>query len=440
MTLRDDIVRAGLRLLRSSGRYCDQLLRGPEPPTATLERLLAHAARNVPYYRERLSLDGDLLAQFKRLPPLTKDQIRVHFEDLKSEDLGRRRWVTNSSGGSTGRPITLVQDRDAYDWRRATVHYYFRRFLDADDVMDPKVVLWGSERDIFRQRDPKRRLYDWATRTTFLNSFRMSDARMADYVAAIDAARPAYVQGYAGSLYELARFATAKGLGIRPPRFVQSAAEALRPHMREVVERAFGCRAYDFYGSREVGPIAGEASDGKLYVFDFHNHVEIVDARGEPVPPGGEGRVLVTTLHTYSMPLLRYDIGDTAVRSRQPGALFELPTLDRVTGRVTDHFVTATGELVHGEYLTHLFYFQDWLKEFQVLQTEVDRVEIWFVPVPGTALRAPARAALEAKIRLVLGERCRIAWRPVDEVPRTPQGKLLYTRSLVSRKPEWDRA
>jgi phenylacetate-CoA ligase len=168
-----------------------------------------------------------------------------------------------------------------------------------------------------------------------------------------------------------------------------------------------------------------------MHIFEFNNLVEVVDAAGNAVNPGEEGRLIITTLHNYSMPLIRYDIGDTAIAGTTCDCGSTLPTLERVTGRVSDHFLTSTGDIVHGEYFTHLFYFRDWVEEFQVLQTDVDRIEIYYV-----SSRDPDAtdvADIDAKIRLVMGQTCHVEWLRVDEVPRTPQGKTLYTRSLVTQ-------
>ena len=100
-----------------------------------------------------------------------------------------------------------------------------------------------------------------------------------------------------------------------------------------------------------------------------------------------------------------------------------------LTGRVTDHFLTRAGTLVHGEYFTHLFYFRDWVREFQVLQTDFDTIAVYFAaqqPPPQADI-----ADITEKIRLVMGDKCRVKWEEVEQVPRTPQGKLLFTRSLV---------
>jgi phenylacetate-CoA ligase len=138
---------------------------------------------------------------------------------------------------------------------------------------------------------------------------------------------------------------------------------------------------------------------------------------------------MVTTLHNLSMPLIRYDIGDTAVLGSACSCGNRLPTLENVTGRITDHFFLRDGTLVHGEYFTHLFYFRDWVAEFQVLQREVDLIEIYFV-AQGELVQAD-RTEIDAKIRMVMGDSCRVEWNEVAEIPRTPHGKLLFTRSLV---------
>ena len=67
------------------------------------------------------------------------------------------------------------------------------------------------------------------------------------------------------------------------------------------------------------------------------------------------------------MPLLRYDLGDTAVVGGPCACGNPLPTFERITGRVQDHFVAADGTRVHAGYLISLFYGRDWVDEFQVL-------------------------------------------------------------------------
>ncbi|MBM3269624.1 MAG: phenylacetate--CoA ligase family protein [Candidatus Sericytochromatia bacterium] len=395
-----------------------------------LKELLSHARLMVPYYTAILGTGIDWCAEFGEIPVLTKSIVRDRFMDLRSDDYPARRAFDNASGGSTGAPLRIVQDDEYLDWARASESYFFRAMLGVDFASTRKVVLWGSERDIFEgSMGFKASMLNWLRQTTYLNSFRMSESTMGRYVELINRKRPVFIKAYAGSIYEVACYVLKHGLTVHKPRFVYSAAETLRPFMRECIESVFGCKVHDYYGSREVGAIAGECANGQLHVFGFNTLVEVVDMEGNPVAPGQEGRVLVTTLHNVSMPLIRYEIGDTAIAGEACSCGNPWPTLARVTGRVTDHFTCADGTLVHGEYFTHLFYFRDWVAEFQVLQTAFDCVEIFYVPRQDPDPKD--LADIEEKVRLVMGQECAIEWRAVSVVPRTPQGKLLFTRSLV---------
>ena len=401
-----------------------------------LYSLLDFATIHVPYYLKigNNYKHGDF--QFQDLPILTKAIIRKNFEELKSDDLTSRQHFLNSSGGSTGKPLQIIQDRDYVTWREATKLFYHRQFLKMEMDGINQVVLWGSASDIALDNNKvknvgiKNKILNWIKpETIWLNSFKMNQNDLYKYVQIINKERPILIKAYAGSLYQLAKFIKDKNLSIYSPKLLYTSAETLRPFMRELIEEVFECKIYDFYGSREVGAIAGQCSQGKMHIFNFNNYVEVVDKNNKLVNLGEEGRVLITTLHNYAMPLIRYEIGDLAILGKSCDCGSKLPTLERVTGRVKDHFITKEGTLVDGGYFTRQFYFRDWIDEFQVLQQDYNQIEIFYVP-----RNQPIEAEMNEichKIRLAMGKDCEIKWNEVTEVPRTPQGKLLYTRSLV---------
>ena len=203
--------------------------------------------------------------------------------------------------------------------------------------------------------------------------------------------------------------------------------------MREKIETVFGTKLYDYYGSREVNGMAGECKYGFMHVFMFmKNYLEILDSSNQPVGEGEEGKVIVTNLHNYSMPLIRYEIGDMAVLGPEKCKCGNtLPTLKRITGRITDHFVKEDGTIVHGEYFTHLFYLKDWVRAFQVVQEDYSIIKILIVPEG--KMNEPEKKDTVDKIKLVMGQDCKVIWEFVHEIPKTPQGKYLYTKSLVRR-------
>lgn len=413
--------------------YKEILQSSEEQSQAYLQSLLDYGSMQVPYYTNLTNSGQEGNSDIANFTVLTKPLIRENFDRLKSEEIASRNCFLNSSGGSTGQPISIMQDREFEEWREATELFYYRQFLGIDFGGLPQVILWGSTKDIQRQtktKGVKAKLLKFIQPTTFLNSFKMTKEDLQQYVEIINQERPVLIKAYAGSLYQLAKFARNNNLSIHRPKLLYTSAETLRPFMRELIEDVFRCKVYDFYGSREVGAIAGECSRGKMHIFNFNNYVEVVDPDNNPVQLGEEGRILVTTLHNYAMPLIRYEIGDMAIPGKPCQCGSQLPTLERITGRVKDHFITKEGTLVDGGYFTRQFYFRKWVDEFQVLQKDFDRIEIYYVS-NGEPVKAEM-ADICTEIRLVMGEDCQIEWHQVEEVPRTPQGKLLYTRSLVN--------
>jgi phenylacetate-CoA ligase len=115
--------------------------------------------------------------------------------------------------------------------------------------------------------------------------------------------------------------------------------------------------------------------------------------------------------------------------------------LDGIAGRVIEHFVTPGNGIVHGGCFFSLFYGQDWISQYQVLQEDLDHMKVFFVRTPGRVVPPQAVLDNDTAIRRIMGSGCRIEWIEVDAVPRTPSGKHLHTRSLVweARQDQEDR-
>lgn len=452
---------------RSYGDYYGLIKRmstgDPAAMSASLLRdLFASVCDANEYYREVFSRclpsnwrDLPVEGILNSLPPLTKQHLRDHFASLHTVGEFPRTY-RNTSGGSTGQPVVLTQDANYSSWSNATQGYYFREFLGVEMNDVKNIWLWGSERDLPHRRHGRaRHRYPrvfWRNQT-LLNTFHATtDQLWLDYIDFIGRHRPYYVAGYAGSLYQMAKIARRHNVRLYRPQFVYSAAETLRDFMREEIESQFNAKVFDFYGSREVGSIAGECRFGRRHVFVMNNIVEILPHRdglghatssevalppgqsptreGEEVPP--EGRILVTNLHNLAFPLIRYEIGDTAAFGSEPGNCrcgSPLPSLGKLTGRVSDHFVRRNGALVHGEYFTHLFYFRRWVESFRVDQLAHDQIRVRVAP--SDQVDEDEVAEITRDIRAAMGEECKVEWHYVDQIETSPQGKHLYTRSYV---------
>lgn len=403
--------------------------------------LYLHAYTHSRYYHEIFQQigvvrDGTVdLSRTTEIPILTKDIIRKHHQDLISDDYQTRKWFYNSSGGSTGEPIRLIQDDIYSKWATATNYFYFKNILKIDEPTVKKVVLWGSERDLFTgSTSYKIKIAHWIHNTVFLNSFRMTGTDIENYIHTINSFKPEIVRGYAGSLFELCKYAEQKKLSIYSPKMVVSAAENLSDIMRNVIESNFGTKVYNFYGSREIGNLAGECNDGYLHHFAFWNYLEVLDNDNQPVREGEEGKVVVTNLFNYSMPLIRYEIGDMAILGPEHCSCgYVLPTLKKVTGRITEHFILKNGTTVPAEFFIHLLgvvcYDGRQFNKFQVIQEDYTVIRINVVTQK--EILDQYKNEVDAKIRVVMGPECKIIWNIVEDIPKTSSGKYLYTKSLV---------
>jgi len=419
-------------------RYLAEYEAGIDPKTmpTALSRLLLHCQQVTPYYTEVLSkispseIRRDPRGVLQRLPILTKDLIRANFGALQSQDNSGRNCETNTSGGSTGEPVQLIQD-DEYRDASAAIQWLSHLQLGCP-LGAPHVRLWGSERDLESgTKSPKARFFNWLTNTTWMNAFAMSRERMRGFIDVLNRTRPRLIVAYAQAVYELARFAEREQISVAPQRAVLTSAGTLYPFMREKISQVFRCEVYNLYGSREVSDIAWELPGLKgLWAPPWANFIEIVDENGAPAPPGTEGNILVTCLTNYAMPLVRYWIGDRGALLPESESPDGVQMLSHVSGRTVDTFRRNDHTLVDGEYFTHLLYFRPWVWKFQVVQKSYNLILFRLVSTNG---RPPKEELDEiaARARLAMGDDCNVDFEFCDELPPLRSGKFRYTISEV---------
>ncbi len=322
-----------------------------------LRSLLRHAGRHVPYYRELFTDIGfdpeaiDSVAALADLPILDKTKIRAAGERMISEALDRSTLRKNASGGSTGAPLQFYQGED-YDREAMLTAPLFDQWTGWKRG-EPVCLLWGAPTDLARYRKGRQRLRNWLQNRFLVDAFDVDDGKLEQAVATIRKRKPVLIVAYASAAYLVARHMQRHDVELdHPPRGVLCSAEVLWPHYRELIEARFGCKAYNRYGSREVGMIGMECEHGTMHANDTGIIVEV-----ENPDEKGVGHLLVTQLDNLAFPFVRYRIGDMgAVGNTECPCGRALSSISDLTGRVGDYIVDPGGRIIHGEWFTHLFY------------------------------------------------------------------------------------
>ncbi len=390
-----------------------------------LKQLLEHCERTVPYYRQRWREAGIAVADIRslddyaRLPVLTKSDIRQHFDALQAEGW-HDRVLTKATGGSTGDPLRFGYTRESYERRTAVM---WRGYGWAGSRMGRRTLfVWGGAVGTpHRFQQFKDRVYNAAFARHVLNSFNMTDANMAEFADAIDRYRPQVIVGYVGPLVRLAQWLLDTGRRVVAPQSIIGAAESLHEFQREIIERAFGCPAYNTYGCREFMLIASECERREgLHVNADHLVVELQRHPDAPVTEPGE--VVITDLFNYGMPFVRYLNGDVATASDHVCSCGRgLPLLQRVDGRLLDAIRTPAGHLLPGEFFPHMLKDVPGLVRFQVVQRRLDQLELSLVRGPG--FDEASLAYIRRELAKVVGDSLQLNVHFVDDIPLTPSGK-----------------
>jgi len=399
-----------------------------------LRKFLQNAFLEVPYYRRAWSAAGFTaenlakltVADLGRLPITTKAALRAQPEEFVSRSVAGQRLHRYHSSGTTGTPITAICTADGH--RRFTAAREARSFGWAGTSLRKPRSMIGGRMILPRGcSGPPFHRYNWAEKQVYFSAYHISPATAPHYVSALNQHRPSVFTGYAYSHYLLAKMMLAQDLRLdyEPDALVLSS-EQLTLEMKSVIRQAFQARAFEEYGCVENCVLATECEHGRLHVSPDFGILEIVDAHGQSVPTGVEGRILCTSLLNEAQPLIRYEIGDLGIWSAEdcPCGRKHLPVLEQVVGRLEDLVKGPDGrQLVrfHG-----IFVNIPTVVEGQVIQETLDRFCVKLVVTSGFGDREDQiiRHRFEERLGKV-----HVTIQLVQEIPRTERGKF---RAVIS--------
>lgn len=414
------------RLIRNQWKPYAELKREQEKQ---LRHTIEYSYENVPYYHnlfKSLGLsphDVRTIEDLERLPILTKDIIKKHWEELKPKNLSSMKYYNRATGGSTGTPLQYrLSKRDRF---LSGALLYRGWGYGGFELGDKMAFLGGSSLGIGAKFDLTKKVHEIARNIRKLSSFDMGDPELREYARILNSFRPHFTMGYASSIYFFTRWLEENKVSVPSQKGVFTTAEKLFPHMRKTIGDIFSCDVYDTYGLNDGGISAYECPEhAGLHVDTERSIMEVVDNDGLAVEQG-EGQILATSLHNYAMPFIRYTTGDYGhIIDDVCGCGRGYPLLKEIVGRTTDVLFTPEGKNIHGWFFLYIFWDNSkGIKEYQVVQETIEKIVVKIVPEIDFDEKQLDR------IRVVIATRSpgwEIEFKFVDAIERTGAGKYKF--------------
>ncbi len=390
------------------------------------ERLIAFAVRQVEHVRESAKQagwrEGQALTEehWRRWPILTRQRARQLGEGLFADQppTSHGKITKDATSGSTGQPLQV---------RRTMLSQFMY------SAMGLREMLW-HQRDVTRTYalikhvpgvnaayPDGARLKNWGGAVAdiyntgpamVLDIKKTSIEQQADWLRRV---QPGYLNTFPSALEGMVDEFKRRGWPPPPLTAVRTQGEVVTPALRKKVRDIWGVPITNSYSAEETGYMANQAPDGEhLLVTAETCIVEVVDDHDQPCEPGEVGRVIVTSLHNFAMPLIRYEIGDHAQVGPPSPCGRGLPVLQRVLGRSRSRIRLPDGSRRFAYNPSDVFAAVACVRQYQIVQTKIDRLAVNLVA--DRELEKDEARRLEAGLADALGHTFAVEWHYVASI------------------------
>ena len=390
-----------------------------------LENLLAHAARTVPFYGERLDVlaplrRGQLTREaWRRIPIMTRGDVQDAGENLMSRDLPKDhgRVSDGSTSGSTGQPISFKTTRiTGLFFAALNLRYHLWHGRDFSAKVAKITRLSNA--------DSVGKPHNWVPgHVSGPMVFFGANSTVAEQVAWLRDEDPQYLLTYPSNLRAILGRCRDENIELPGLLGVSTMGEVVEDEVRRACEEVFGFPLSDVYSAQEIGMIALQCPDHLHYHVQSESVlVEILNDDSAPCGPGETGRLVLTDLHNFASPLIRYEIGDYAKFGEPCSCGRGLPVLSCILGRKRNMATLPSGDLIRPLFDSDNLNQAAPVRQAQLVQRSLDAYELRVVVT--RKVKAKEEEQLRKMVLDRFGYPMTLDIVYVDEIPRLPSGKF----------------
>ena len=333
------------------------------------QQLLKHHKEQSPWYKK-------LMEGKQRVPIINKQDIQSAGDDFFSPLIPQAHLPTSSvkTSGSTGEPLevrtTILTSMffSAYTLRE---YVWYKRHLENN------LKLSAVRANIYEYTEQD----TWGSIVSkFFKTGRMqampltTDIREQSRV--MTEFQPNIILTYPNNLRALCEL-WRDNFPLTELRYVRTMGETCTDSLRELVREVIGVEIVDLYSSQEIGAIAIQCPESGLYhTMDENLIVEILDDNDNECLEGESGRVVITDLHNYASPIIRYQIGDYAVRGPKCSCGRGLKTISHILGRYRNLLLHPDGRKNWPIVGFYKFMKVTKVRRFQFIQVDLHNIEL----------------------------------------------------------------
>jgi len=403
-----------------------------------LTLLLRHCIEHVPYYQHLLdkkklsSIVNE--AQWNEIPVLTRNEVQQAGNDLVSKkvpaDHGKVKLQRTS--GSTGKPVeTLATEIDTFFWNVFTLRDHLWHQRDYSKKLAAIRFTHGEKAKL-----PSGETFaNWGGATNGL--YETGDCVMlcitkpiAEQITWLQKEQPHYLLTHPSVLKELALHCQREKIELPSLCEVRSISEALPEGLRDLCRQVWGVPLVDLYSTIELGYLALQCPEHEHYHVQSEGvFLEVLDENNQPCAAGEVGRVIVTNLHNFAFPMIRYEVGDYAEVGEPCDCGRGLPVIKRIMGRYRNVLITASGERRYPRLGIQDLYEIAPIRQVQVVQHTLEDITVKLVPE--RQLCEEEKKQLLGKYQTLLGVSFTIKLQLVESIERSASGKYEEFMSLL---------
>jgi len=385
--------------------------------------ILNHHLENNSFYS---AFGKDInIEDWSTVPIMTKRHLQQPIENRLSKGYTPKNVYLNKTSGSSGDPFIFAKDKWCHAMTWAEIMDRFS-WYNIDFNKSKQARFYGIPLD--KKGYYKERIKDFFSNRYRFSIFDLSDNSFEKTLKKFKSTSFEFINGYTSPIVQFAKFLKRKEIvltDICPSlKVCIVTSEMLFGIDKTLMEAQFGIPVVNEYGASELDLIAFENPKGDWVVNTETILVEIVDAGGNLVPHGKDGRVVITSFYNKAHPFIRYDIGDIGSLSQQSTA--RQPVLEKLTGRTNDIVILPSGKKAAGltfYYITKSVIENDGnVSEFIIEQITLDNFMVKYVSK--NRLTDEQESNVSNEIETYLEPGLKIDFKKVKVLKRTKAGKL----------------